>query len=297
MIGGLRGSAGRPRQGAGGSPGRASREARSPSRARVAPGLRACLASLVLTGALPASAPAQVPEPGGSRDETVAQQVRRLEQELERAVSRGVSVVERQLPTPVPGLLLFAGSIQARGFVLDDYGVFFYVEYPVVRRSLLWSLGVLHPFDAGTGPALASLRRRMLAMQDGPGRAALSRALREVEEQARPAPAAPVAAGAPAPPAARVDGAPAPLAVDPEELYRTALREALTDALMMHGGALPGTLGDFEWLTVAARDARAARVRAGERPTLQIRVRGGDLAALRDGRLSLEEARGRVETR
>ena len=85
--------------------------------------------------------------------------------------------------------------------------------------------------------------------------------------------------------------------MDPEELYRTALREALTDALMMHGGALPGTLGDFEWLTVAARDARAARVRAGERPTLQIRVRGGDLAALRDGRLSLEEARGRVETR
>ena len=261
-------------------------------------GLQACIALLVLAGVLAAAARAQAPEAGGNRDETVAQQVRRLEQELERAVSRGVSAVERQLPTLVPGVLFFAGSIQARGFVLDDYGVFFYVEYPVVRRSLLWSLGVLDPFDAGMGPALASLRRRMLAMQDGPGRAALDRALGEVEEQARSMPAAPVAVGAPAPaPAARVDAAPAPLTVDPEELYRTALREALTDALVTHGDALPGALGDFEWLTVAARDARGLRVRSGEHQALQIRVRGGDLAALREGRLSLEEARGRVETR
>lgn len=260
--------------------------------------LQACIALVVLGGVLPVPAPAQVPEPGGNRDEGVVQQVRRLEQELERAVSRGVTAVERQLPTLVPGPLFFAGSIQARGFVLDDYGVFFYVEYPVVRRSLLWSLGVLDPFDAGTGPALAGLRRRMLAMQDEPVRAALGRALREVEEQVRSTPAAPVAAGAPPPPpGAHVDAAPAPPVVDPEELYRTALREALTDALMTYGGALPAALGDFEWLTVAARDARGLRVRAGERQTLQIRVRGGDLAALRDGRLSLAEARGRVETR
>ena len=267
--------------------------------------LPACVALAVLAGVLPVPAPAQVPEPGAHRDAAVVQQVRRLERELERAVSRGVTAVERQLPTLVPGLLFFAGSIQARGFVLDDYGVFFYVEYPVVRRSLLWSLGVLDPFDAGMGPAPAGLRRRMLAMQEGPGRAALGRALREVEEQARSTPAAPVASGAPPPPpGAHAAAAPAPLAVDseelavdPEELYRTALREALTDALMTYGGALPATLGDFEWLTVAARDARGLRVRSGERRTLQIRVRGGDLAALRDGRLSLAEARGRVETR
>ena len=261
-------------------------------------GLQACVVLLTLAGLLPAPAFAQAPEPGGTPNETVLRHVHRLELELERAVSRGVSTVERQLPTLVPGLLFFAGSIQARGFVLDDYGVFFYVEYPVVRRSLLWSLGVLDPFGTGTGPALAGLRRRLLAVQDEPARAALGRALREVEEQARSTPAAPVAAGAPArAPDARADGGPVPLAVDPEDLYRTALREALTDALMTYGGALRGALGDFDWLTVAARDARGLRVRAGERRTLRIRVRGGDLAALRDGRLSLEEARGRVETR
>ncbi len=276
----------------------ASRTRGTPARGRRARGLPSCIALLALAGVLPASASAQAPEPGGNRDEVVTQHVRRLEQELERAVSRGVSTVERQLPTVVPGLLFFAGSIQARGFVLDDYGVFFYVEYPVVRRSLLWSLGVLDPFDAGMSPALASLRRRMLAMQDRPGRAAPARALREAEEQARSAPAAPVTAGVPAPaPGTRVDGAPAPLEVEPEALYRAALREALTDALMTYGGALPGALGDFEWLTVAARDARGLRVRSGERQTLRIRVRGCDLAALREGRLSLEEARGRVETR
>ncbi len=256
------------------------RARRTPPGVRIARAGRRSLQVGVALIALAAPAPAQVPPTGGDRDANVARQVRRLEQALERAVSRGVSTVERQLPTPAPGLLFFAGSIQARGFVLDDYGVFFYVEYPVVRRSLLWSLGVLDPFDAGMRPAPAGRRRRMVTVQDSPGRATHGQARREAEAPAR-SPSA----------------APAPRAVDPEELYRTVLREALTDALMTHGGALPAALGEFEWLTVAARDGRGPRVRAGERTTLKIRVRGGDLAALHDGRLSPEEARGRVETR
>lgn len=217
---------------------------------------------LVILGALsPAAAQGQPVETGRTGAEAAERQVRRMEQALEQAVSRGVTTVERQLPALTPGLLLFAGSIQARGFVLDDYGVFFYVEYPAVRRSLLWSMGVLRPFD--------SARR-------APGRTA---------------PAAEATAGAPGDAPARQ------AAVDPEELYRTALRESLTDALMTHGGALPGALGGFDWLTVAARDGRGLRVRPGDRRTLQIRIRGGDLAALDAGRLSSEEVRRRVETR
>lgn len=223
-------------------------------------GLPACAVLAVLGVLSPVAAQGQPVETGRTGAEAAERQVRRMEQALEQAVSRGVSRVERQLPALTPGLLLFAGSIQARGFVLDDYGVFFYVEYPAVRRSLLWSMGVLRPFD--------SVRR-------APGRTA---------------PTAEAPAGAP------VD-VPARQAVDPEELYRTALRESLTDALMTYGGALPGALGEFDWLTVAARDGRGLRVRPGDRRTLRIRIRGGDLAALGAGRLSSEEVRRRVETR
>lgn len=224
-------------------------------------GLPTCGVLAILGALSPVVAQGQPVETGRTGAEAAERQVRRMEQALEQAVSRGVTTVERQLPALTPGLLLFAGSIQARGFVLDDYGVFFYVEYPAVRRSLLWSMGVLRPFDSArraTGPT---------------------------------APAAEAPAGAPGDAPARQ------AAVDPEELYRTALRESLTDALMTYGGALPGALGEFDWLTVAARDGRGPRVRPGDRRTLRIRIRGGDLAALGAGRLSSEEVRRRVETR
>lgn len=249
----------------------------SGARRRRGGGLPACVAIAVLGALSPAAAQGQPVETGRIGAEAAERQVRRMEQALEQAVSRGVSTVERQLPALTPGLLLFAGSIQARGFVLDDYGVFFYVEYPAVRRSLLWSLGVLRPFDGGPGPAPSVLRRRMAALPDGSVRRA----------PGRTEPAAEAPADAPARQAA----------VDPEELYRTALRESLTDALMTYGGALPRALGEFDWLTVAARDGRGLRVRPGDRRTLQIRIRGGDLAALGAGRLSSEEVRRRVETR
>ena len=225
-------------------------------------GLPACAVLAVLGVLFPAAAQGQPVETGRTGAGAAERQVRRMEQALEQAVSRGVSRVERQLPALTPGLLLFAGSIQARGFVLDDYGVFFYVEYPAVRRSLLWSMGVLRPFDS--------------AGRRAPGRTA---------------PVAVAPAGAP------VDAPARQTAVDPEQLYRTALRESLTDALMTYGGALPSALGEFDWLTVAARDGRGLRVRPGDRRTLQIRIRGGDLAALDAGRLSSEEVRRRVETR
>ena len=236
----------------------------SGARRRRGGSLPACVAIAVFGVLSPAAAQGQPVETGRTGAEAAERQVRRMEQALEQAVSRGVNTVERQLPVLTPGLLLFAGSIQARGFVLDDYGVFFYVEYPAVRRSLLWSLGVLRPFDGSLG------------------RRATGRTL----------PAAEAPADAP------VDGpARAAAVVDPEALYRTALRESLTDALMTYGGALPRALGEFDWLTVAARDGRGLRGRPGDRRTLRLRIRGGDLAALGAGRLSSEEVRRRVETR
>ena len=52
------------------------------------------------------------------------------------------------LASPVPGMLYFAGPIRVRGFELQDYGVFFHVEHPVVRRSILWWMNTLQ-FNGG----------------------------------------------------------------------------------------------------------------------------------------------------
>ena len=227
------------------------------------------------------SARAQPPDREG-----VEQQVLLVEQALEQAVSRGVTAVEQRFPALPPGLLFFAGSIRARGFVLDDYGLFFDVEHPVVRRSILWSMRVLDRHDADRAHALAGLQRRMLSRPSVPGRAIR----RGAQQRARRAATADSSASGDAPPVQP--------SADPEALYRAALASALTDALIRYGGSMPPeALGGVEWVTVAARDGRGVGVRSGARRTLQIRVRGDDLNALRGGRISLEEARTRVETR
>ena len=251
------------------------------------------LAAALLLAAGPAGAQQQEERgvPGTER------QVRLMEQALEQAVRRGVDAVERRLPAPVPGLLFFAGTIQARGFVVDGYGLFFDVEYPVVRRSILWSIGAIDQFDGGMAQSLANLRRRVLEMPAGPARSALEQALRDLEHLTRSPGAVPeTAAGSDPPAGAREDGPLPTAAAELEVFYQAALQGALADAVVAYGGAMPpGALDDGEWLTVAARDGRGRR--AGERRTLQLRIRSGHLSALRDGRLSVEDTRARIEIR
>lgn len=224
-------------------------------------------------------------------------QVQLIEQGLEQAVRRGVDAVEQRLPAPVPGLIVFAGTVRARGFVLDGYGLFFDVEFPVVRRSMLWSIRAIGQRDGAVAQSLANLRRRVLEMPQGAGRSALERAIRELEGLTRPRAAREDTRSGPQDaPSGRI-APPALLgAAELEEFYRAALQGELADALIAYGGALPpGALADGDWLTVAARDGRGRP--AGERRTLQLRIRGGHLSALRDGRLSAEDTRAHIEIR
>ena len=78
-----------------------------------------------------------------SSNDLVERQVHLMEQALQKAVGHGVNEVERQLTTLVPGLVLFAGSIQVRGFVLTGYGLFFDVEYPISGAVFFGLLGFL----------------------------------------------------------------------------------------------------------------------------------------------------------
>ncbi len=145
------------------------------------------LAVLVTIPTLGATAQ-DTPRSGGEQAVSTVQQNRilqlqRMEHALEEAVARGVRVVEEQLSSVLPGLVLFAGSIQARGFVLDDYGVFFDVEYPVVRRSLLWSINMFDRMEGGMSATFRELRRRFDAMPQGPGQLDFNRVLAELEAE------------------------------------------------------------------------------------------------------------------
>jgi hypothetical protein len=86
---------------------------------------------------------------------------------------------------------------------------------------------------------------------------------------------------------------------NPNDAYTREVKAALIDAMLENSG--PMALGADEWLTVAARDnAPRDTLIPGDTldfSTIIFRVKGSDLAAFRAGRLTLEEARTRIEVR
>ena len=86
---------------------------------------------------------------------------------------------------------------------------------------------------------------------------------------------------------------------NPAEGYTREVKAALVDAMIENSGPL--TLGPEEWLTVAARDnvPRDPLIPGdtADFSTIIFRVKGSDLAAFRAGRMTLEEARQKVEVR
>lgn len=225
-----------------------------------------------------------------------------MEGVLERAVVLGADSLNRRVRALAPQdpPLLLAGEVDVRGFRLEGYGVFFDVEVPVLRQSVAWSLRSL--MDQGGVPlavALNQLRAYVRTASDAQTRQSLERALHRLEMQV----------GAPDSPTvtpASAASAPAPAAVPPETLewlsnpngaYTSAVKVALIDAMLEHSQAL--AIGPGEWLTLAARDneSRTRPAQNDDTGTITLRVRGSDLAALHTGRITVEEARRRVEIR
>ena len=255
-------------------------------------------AGLVLAGSAAAQpAPAAAETPGGQP--AIRAQIRTLERVLAGAVSRSASAVEGQLPAGVPGLVLFAGPIQVRGFRLEDYGVFFDVEYPVLRRSIVWSMQRLDPFELSLDITLQMLRQFPLAElpvagPDGGRLAADLSGSRSTPRERVGGRASRRTANPRYAPGAAAGGAPSGtgrVVVDPLRVYRHALQVSLTDALVVGGAALGAMLPEDAWLTVAARDVTGLAGSDG-----RLRVAARELAAFGEGRLTLEEVRESVET-
>lgn len=231
-------------------------------------------------------------------------QLGQMERLLEGAVEHGATVIRDHLQAIMPADMLLTENARARGFRLDGYGVFFDVEVPSLEGTLPWSFRTLDQNDLGLESALQTLRSYVRSAGNDVN---VQQALKRVELQVSPMSglatpaqagnATAVQASATAPARAVSKPAADPVLNNPDEAYRTEIRDALVDAMLEHSRGL--AIGANEWLTVAAR-------RSDDRPrlgvdtdagTIVLSVRGADLTAFLGGQLSLPEARARIAVR
>jgi hypothetical protein len=282
--------------------------------------------TLILGVALASPALAQTP----ARSPEARQlhfQIDMMERVLEGAVAHGVAGFRDRLQAVAPAApveLLILESPRVRGFRLDPYGVFFDVEVPSLNGSLAWSLNVLDQNDSVVQSALTTLRSRIdpsdaelrqavdrLAVRvsvPAPATRAAApvsapepkRAVPTLPNTRRPAQDRQVTAASVAPAAQSGDAAEQAdnILENPNETYRTEVIKSLSEAMLDYSGALP--VKDDEWLTIAARgvnDRPLGSPSSNDGPTIQIRVRGADLATYHAGQISRDEVMKRIEHR
>lgn len=256
-------------------------------------------AAVVMGGAqLSASGGGQLPRPdgqlkshsdaGGRRDH-----IHMMEGVLTAAVRNGAEQLSRRIQAVDPGIVLLSGSLRARGFVLDGYGVFFDVEIPGVRPSVAWSIQTLQQRNRQVDSAVAALRRYVDSVPDPASKAQLDSALRRVELQVSPSPMV----GQPTPGTVTAADAKEVDPADPSEQYTEVVKSALIEAMLDYSEGMK--LQADEWLTIAARDSEGPMMPGvlEDAATIVLRVRGSDLAAYRMKQITKDEARKKVEVR
>jgi hypothetical protein len=241
------------------------------------------------------SAPEQVRLPGRF-------QLAVMEAALEQAVQLGATNLNMQVQSVVPDMIFLTGAARARGFRLEDYGVFFDVDVPMMRRSLAWSFRVLQQTDRGMNVALQTLKRRAESLGDEELERAVQQLERQLPRRQRVSSEgqSPSAAVSPMvlPEASERPVTGSPILENPAAAYTNEVKNALINVMLEYGA--PIGLGPNEWLTIAARDQEGSRLPTGDPynlSTIVLRVRGSDIAALRAGQIDIAEARTRVQVK
>lgn len=241
---------------------------------------------------------------------------------LTEALQKGAQDLARQLKVSEPNSAFVTGTGRARGFILDGHGIFFDVDVPGMRQSVVWSAQMLEleqqrqdilRFLAGSAPddprrkmAEATLRLIARQMGAGPGEIVIANPTRNTQiappNRVVGAVAETVSDSAPA--ARALAPLESPAAVprvqqrqDPNELYTDSVKNALIDAMLKYSGFLK--IRDTEWLTVAASDSDGPQTpgQVEETSRILISIRGSDLAAFQSGKLTREEVWKKVEVR
>ena len=225
------------------------------------------------------------PSPVGAEQARARFQLSLMEGVLEKAVEQAAREVARQMQPVSPDLFMWGSMARARGFRLLGYGVFFDVEVPTLRRSVAWSFQIIGPPDA----ALQELREHVRTISDPKTKEQLDQALRRLELQL------PASEQSGQPGVSKAAAAPP---VDPNEVYTGEVTGRLVDAMLDFSGL---QVAKDEWLTVAARDSEGPNRLTPDEPyeivTVFLQIRGSDLLAFREGKMTREEARKRVEVK
>jgi hypothetical protein len=270
-----------------------------------------------------APAPAQAPAPAPS---SRRRDISRMERVLTQALQEGAQDLAQQLKVREPNSAFVTGTGRARGFILDGYGMFFDVDVPGMRQSVIWSAQMLElererranlefldnssPDDPRRRLAAANLRQIARLMGTPPGAILVPNPTTNTEMTPPPgridaAVAVAEGAAAAAPPAASAFAV-APVAPqmqpvqqlrDPNELYTEAVKHALIDAMLDFSAFLK--IADNEWLTVAASDSDGPQVpgQIDDASRILIRIKGADLAAFQAGKLTRAEVLKKVEVK
>jgi hypothetical protein len=112
-----------------------------------------CAATIAGTVLATFAVSAQTSSPGSAPSTPqiqARQQISAFEGALENAVRMGAQLFERKLQaSSAANMVMVAGLTRARGFRLDDYGVLFDVEFPSMRRSMVWTMQELERATSG----------------------------------------------------------------------------------------------------------------------------------------------------
>jgi hypothetical protein len=247
------------------------------------------------------AAPLQTPPPAVQQDTPTQDQtnprrrnqIQIMEGVLTRAVRSGAEDIARRMQSRDPSLMLFTGQARARGFVLEGYGVFFDVEIPALRPTVVWSMRTLER-DATMASAIDSLQKALMALPDNARRLEAEQALKYVQQLG---PAMPGRTQAAASADARTVSAASadPIVDDPHTAYTEAVQNALIDAMLLYSVAMD--LGADDWLTVAARDSEGPLTpdEIYDPSTIVISVKGSELATYASDRSRRAEVRSRVK--
>ena len=203
------------------------------------------------------------------------EQINLFEGTLERAVTNAARRVAKDVQEHTTNADFATTDAHARGFILDGYGVFVYVEIPALDLNLTVGL-MLDQLDRGA---------QQKADTDK-GTPEANPVSNRTEMKVDPVPVIP-----------KTYREALKSVMDTGQKYRDQVKLELTDAMLDFTKNLE--LKPDEWLSVAARGSDGA-LTPGEilqLTTVVLRIKGSDLADYLAGRLTREEARKKVEVR
>ena len=225
--------------------------------------------------ALPTRLAAQTPVAPGAEQIRRHEQINLFEGTLERAVTNAARRVAKDVQEHTSNANFMTTDAHAKGFILDGYGVFVYVEIPALDLNLTVGLMLDQierdaqqkaEADQGKGEANPVSNRTDMKVDPVP---VIPKTAREALKSV----------------------------MDTGQKYRNEVKLQLTDAMLDFSKNLE--LKPDEWLSVAARGSDGA-LTPGEilqLTTVVLRVKGSDLADYLAGRLTKDEARAKVEVR